>query len=144
MTIRELRSKLLRPYRAKRIVPRTDLRPNHPCGFEDPAPPWVATVLDELLPRFVTERDGGYATIASVLHWCSRGEPVARAERILTIVVLWPGPHAAEVVERFLDDALSAGAGRPRGCKPKPVRAVTVLREWPKVEEPEASKVEEQ
>lgn len=129
-TKEELRSKLLRPYREKRTTPRPDLRPGSPGAFEDPAPPWVPAVLDTLLPRLGHEKDGGYRIVSAALHWCSQGEGSTRATRLLTIVTLWPGPFVGDIVESFLDAAISTGAGRPAGCKPRKMRAVSIPADW--------------
>lgn len=131
--VRELRPMLVNPYRAKRSTPRPDLLPNFQV-FEDPAPPWVPAVVDVLLPRLTRLDDGGYMVVCLILGWCAAGDPVARAEQLLTITKLWVG-ELAPMLELFITAARKSNAGRAAGSKYRPIAPATVARDWPPVGE---------
>jgi len=123
--IDEMKSRLRKPYRAKRDTPR-------PGGtMEDPAPPWVAYVIDELTVMLgqvrIMERE---ATIVHALRWCATGDPRQRAEQLLTVLKYWPG-HRDIAVVAFLEAAVDTGRGRRKGSKYHAARAVVIPEDWP-------------
>lgn len=89
------------------------------------APPWVAAVVDQLAFYNID-----VAEIANAIQWCDEGDAPYRAEHLLTIVSLWPGPRK-DVVTVFIAVAREHKAGRSKAATTwKHVQAVHVVHVW--------------
>lgn len=111
----------MRQARYQRIVQRFRDETRQPATS---APPWVVAVVDALAAWKVAPRD-----VDEAVAWCEAGEPVTRAEHLLTVVSLWPG-RKDDALVAFLRVAFRHRAGRARGTLHKPVRAVRVRESW--------------
>lgn len=124
---RKRRSVLLLPYREKADPPR--VLGDGLVVHAHPAPPWVAAVIDALLPRLEDVHD---SVIAQMLVWCSEGDPVARAEHVVLLAKLWPGRSATLyfMLVNFLAEARRTKAGRRADTKYKPIETPSIPRAW--------------
>lgn len=124
----EMRSLLLRPYKGPAVSEEETKKTGR---SHEPAPPWVAAVIDTLWPKLREIRDGQrFYLVEAALAWCARGEPITRAEQLITLVELWPGDDRGHMIELFLFEATRTRAGRPKHCPPKPYRAPRLRAAW--------------
>lgn len=106
-----------------------------------PAPPWVTALIDSLVPKRLYDESLQVPVIEGqmlmILGWCAAGEPVYRAEQILTVTKLWIGSTPLDVASTFVDDARASKGGRPRlqwkdgpPVKERHVQAVRLDASW--------------
>ncbi len=100
-------------------------------GKSDPAPPWVPALVDEVFAHVEGSPWIRAMIAAACLDWCMQGEPVTRAEQLISLILAWVGPRNA-MLATFLEDAITLGAGAAKGRKVRGVRVVAIPEAWPK------------
>jgi hypothetical protein len=103
-----IRERLVRLYRAPRTTPRPDVK--NMRVMEDPAPEWVVSTLNTVLPRISAQSDAE-ELMARLLRWCATGNAPERANQICALTVAWIGPRAP-MLRTFLREATKTGGGR--------------------------------
>lgn len=113
--MKRTRQALIDMYRTKREAPRPGMSPEDPRAWEDPAPAWVFTTVDRILPKLANEPDLGFGITRLALVWCEAGNVYQRAMQIQALAALWIGP-LAPMLKEFVTNAMRTKAGR-RGKK---------------------------
>jgi hypothetical protein len=105
-----------------------------PDGSLTNAPPWVVAVVDGLAAMMANERSRGrlVGLIEWAISWCSAGEPVYRAERLLTFVQCCPRPARMAMLSTFLETVERTREGRHASAtNPRHFDAtVRIARSW--------------
>ena len=111
--LKRTRQALIDMYRKPRETPRPGVPPEY--AFTDPAPAWVFTTVDRILPKLRNEPDFGFGLARAVLVWCEGGNVHQRAMQVQALAHLWIGP-LAPMLKEFVANASRSKAGR-RGKK---------------------------
>ena len=113
--IQRTRQVLIDMYRTKRDTPRPGAEDLGPRAWEDPAPAWVFTTVDLVLPKLSHEPDFGFGLTRLALAWCEAGNVHQRAMQLQALAKMWIGP-LAPMLSLFIKNAMQSKAGR-RGKK---------------------------